>query len=61
MKSLESDLKVLDERMKIEQEEMDKLNENALQIEKEFRRAQQTLLLKEREIMHRLNISQNDT
>jgi hypothetical protein len=40
------------------QEEMDRLNENRDQIDKEYRRAQQTLALKEREMMYKIeNIS----
>jgi hypothetical protein len=37
---------------------MDRLNENRDQIDKEYRRAQQTLALKEREMMYKIeNIS----
>jgi len=38
-------------RMTLELEEMDRLNENAQQIDKEYRRSHQALLLKERECL----------
>ena len=38
---------------------MDRLSENASQIDKEYRRASQALLLKEREIKHKLNTIQD--
>jgi len=40
----------VERQLAFEKEELERLRDNALQLEKEYRRAQQTLLLKEREL-----------
>eukprot|EP00347_Sterkiella_histriomuscorum_P005305 403357110 len=53
IKHIEQELISLNQQIINEQQELDRLNENASQIDKEFRRAQQSLLLKERELMRK--------
>lgn len=55
--TIEHDLNESNSMLRAENEEMERLRENADNIEKEFRRAQQILLSKEREVQKRLSNS----
>lgn len=47
---LENEANDIERQLAFEKEELERLKDNALQLEKEYRRAQQVLLLKEREL-----------
>ncbi len=52
---IEQQMQIERDKLEAERREMDKLQENKEQIDKEYRRAKQSLALKQREAMHKID------